>query len=70
VPTVATVDVGVSAHRAVSDIDSLQKEVERLLENPAAHEEASRACRAYFEASHSCARVLRRYERLFDGMMR
>jgi len=70
VPTVATVDVGVAAHRFASDISSLQEEVERLLSDPLAHAKASQACRAYFEATHSGAEVLRRYAQLFDGLMR
>jgi glycosyltransferase involved in cell wall biosynthesis len=69
VPTVATVDVGVEAHRCVPDISSLEKEVELLLDDPVSHEKASRACRAYFEATHSSAQVLRRYAQLFEGMM-
>ena len=69
VPTVATVDVGVAAHKVVSNLESLQREIEHLLESPLAHEKASRACRAYFEATHSSAQVLRRYRELFDGMM-
>ena len=69
VPTVATVDVGVAAHKAVTDLQSLQRELEKLLENPEAHERASRACRAHFEATHSSAEVLRRYRELFDGLM-
>ena len=70
VPTVATVDVGVAAHRVAQGLDQLRNEVEHLLENPSAHEEASRACRAYFEATHSSAQVLGRYARLFEEMMR
>jgi glycosyltransferase involved in cell wall biosynthesis len=70
VPTVATVDVGVAAHKVVPDIDSLEREVENLIDDPAAHEEASRACRAYFEATHASAQVLGRYAELFDGMRR
>jgi glycosyltransferase involved in cell wall biosynthesis len=70
VPTVATVDVGVEAHRCAPDISSLEKEVELLLNDPVSHEKASRACRAYFEATHSSPQVLGRYARLFEEMMR
>ena len=70
VPTVATVEVGVPGHKAVNGIEALQGEVENLLQNSVAHQEASRACRAYFEATHSSGEVLRRYRELFDGMMR
>jgi glycosyltransferase involved in cell wall biosynthesis len=70
VPTVATVDVGVPAHRCVADICALEREVELLLNDPVSHDKASRACRAYFEATHSSAQVLGRYARLFEEMMR
>lgn len=62
VPTVATVDVGVSVHRFSADIDSIAVEVEKIFKDPAAGE----ACRRYFERNHSSAEVLERYQRLFE----
>jgi glycosyltransferase involved in cell wall biosynthesis len=68
VPTVATVDVGVPAHRVAREAGGLAREVRLLCENPSLWESASRACRKYFERHHSSAEVLARYERLFAGL--
>ena len=68
VPTVATVDVGVPAHRVAPDVDGLFREVGLLAENPALRESASKACRKYFERNHASSEVLARYERLFASL--
>jgi glycosyltransferase involved in cell wall biosynthesis len=62
VPTVATVDVGAPVHRAVSNVDQLVDEVEKVFGN---HEIGER-CREYFERTYSPAQALRRYSRLFE----
>jgi hypothetical protein len=64
VPTVATVDVGVAAHEAVSGIEELARETER------AFADASRGarCREHFERHHSQAEVLGRYARVFESL--
>jgi glycosyltransferase involved in cell wall biosynthesis len=64
VPTVATVDVGVAAHRVVPDVDGMAREVERLWDDRAAGER----CREHFERTHSSAQALERYARLFEGL--
>jgi glycosyltransferase involved in cell wall biosynthesis len=69
VPTVATVDVGVAAHQVAGDVASLQDRVEALFDDALLYKHASQACRDYFEATHSPARVLRSYAALFDEMM-
>jgi glycosyltransferase involved in cell wall biosynthesis len=65
VPTVATVDVGVPAHRVAPEVGGVARELRLLCENPSLWDSASRACRKYFERHHSSAEVLARYERLF-----
>jgi glycosyltransferase involved in cell wall biosynthesis len=64
VPTVATVDVGMPVHRAVSDIEQLAREVEQAFSDP----ERGARCREYFERHHSTAEVLEGYARLFEGL--
>jgi glycosyltransferase involved in cell wall biosynthesis len=64
VPTVATVDVGVAAHRFSPEMDALVRDVEELFTN----EQAGEACRRYFERNHASAEVLERYQRLFEGI--
>ncbi len=68
VPTVATVDVGVPAHRVASDVGGLSREVRLLTENRSLWQSASKACRKYFERNHSSSHVLARYGRLFAGL--
>jgi glycosyltransferase involved in cell wall biosynthesis len=70
VPTVATVDVGMPAHRVAADAAGLAREVRLLTENASLWESASRVCRKYFERNHSSAEVLRRYEALFERLTR
>jgi glycosyltransferase involved in cell wall biosynthesis len=69
VPTIATVDVGMPAHRVAADVGGLAREVRLLTENPSLWESSSKACRKYFERNHSSAQVLARYDRLFEGLM-
>jgi glycosyltransferase involved in cell wall biosynthesis len=64
VPTVATVDVGVAAHRVVADVEGMAREVEQLWHDRAAGER----CREHFERNHSSAQVLARYARLFERL--
>jgi glycosyltransferase involved in cell wall biosynthesis len=68
VPTIATVDVGMPAHRVASDVGGLAREVRLLTENPSLWESASRACRKYFERNHSSSQALARYGRLFESL--
>src|SRR5688500_5319513 len=68
VPTVATVDVGVPAHRVAGDVGGLARELRLLTENPSLWESAGRACRKYFERNHSSDEVLTRYARLFASL--
>jgi glycosyltransferase involved in cell wall biosynthesis len=68
VPTVATVDVGVPAHRIAAGVEELKNQLE-MLDSPSAYAEASRACRAHYEATHSGAQVLGRYAQLFSELM-
>jgi glycosyltransferase involved in cell wall biosynthesis len=68
VPTVATVDVGMPAHRVASDVGGLSREVRLLTENRPLWESASKACRKYFERNHSSSQVLARYGRLFASL--
>jgi glycosyltransferase involved in cell wall biosynthesis len=65
VPTVATVDVGVPAHRVAADADSLARAVEEAFADPSRGE----ACREHFERSHSSAQVFERYDALFRGIL-
>jgi len=61
IPTVATVDVGVAAHRAVADVAGLAAEAEALLAGPARWTAASRTVREHFARTHSAEEVLARY---------
>ena len=65
VPTVASVDVGVAAHRVAGDAESLALEIEAAWNEPS----RGRACREHFERSHSSAHVFERYDELFRGLM-
>jgi glycosyltransferase involved in cell wall biosynthesis len=65
VPTVATVDVGVPAHRVGNSLDELAKEIESAF----ADELRGEACRKYFERTHGSAEVLERYARVFDEVL-
>jgi len=64
IPTVATVEVGVPAHRVVADVDGMAREIEKLWHDRLAGER----CRDYFERHHSSAEVLARYTRLFESL--
>jgi glycosyltransferase involved in cell wall biosynthesis len=64
VPTVGTVDVGASVHRVATDVESLAAGVEELW----AEAPGRRRYREYFEKTHSCNEVMRRYGRLFDEL--
>jgi glycosyltransferase involved in cell wall biosynthesis len=64
VPTVATVDVGVAAHKVAKHVEQLAREVESVFDDPAAGE----ACRRHFERTHSSEQVLARYGRLFEEL--
>jgi glycosyltransferase involved in cell wall biosynthesis len=65
VPTVATVDVESPVHRVGTSVEALAQLVEQAIADPA----QGRACRDYFERTHSSAGVLERYERLFAGLV-
>jgi glycosyltransferase involved in cell wall biosynthesis len=69
VPTIATVDVGTPASLVVKSVYALAREVERLLDDPAAWHAASARCREHFARSHSPDEVVGRYARLFDEVM-
>jgi glycosyltransferase involved in cell wall biosynthesis len=64
VPTVATVDMGVPAHRVAPTVDDLAKEIEAAWADPS----RGQACRQYFERSHSSAYVFERYDELFRSI--
>ncbi len=64
IPTGATVDVGVAAHRVAADVDGMAREIEKLWHDRLAGER----CRDYFERHHSSAKVFARYVRLFDSL--
>jgi glycosyltransferase involved in cell wall biosynthesis len=64
VPTVATVEVDAAVHRAVSDMDSLAREVQKAFTDPAMGER----CREHFERNHSSSHVLARYEQVFASL--
>jgi glycosyltransferase involved in cell wall biosynthesis len=68
VPTLATVDVGVPAHRRFRGLDEGAREIETLFADAAHWQSASRGCREYFERTHSGAQTLERYGRLFDEL--
>jgi len=65
VPTVATVDVEASVHRVGTSVEELANFVERAIADPA----QGRACREYFERTHSSGGVLERYQRLFAELL-
>ena len=65
VPTVATVDVGVAAHRVAPGVEDLAREIETACADASQGE----ACRQYFERSHSSAHVFGRYDELFRGIL-
>ena len=69
VPTVATVDVGASVHRALDGPDALAREVERLLGDRRAWAEASLRCRQHFERTHSPREFMARYLGVFEQLM-
>ena len=69
VPTVATVDVGTPANLAVDGAEALAREVERLLRDRRAWQQASQRCRDHFACTHSPREVLARYLRLFDQLL-
>jgi glycosyltransferase involved in cell wall biosynthesis len=65
VPTVATVDVGVAAHRVAPTVDELAREIEAAWDDPS----RGKACRRHYERSHSSAHVFERYDGLFRGIL-
>jgi glycosyltransferase involved in cell wall biosynthesis len=70
VPTVSTVDVGARLdgqyiYPIVADAGQAAAEVERLFTDRLHWARASARCREYFEANHSPAQALTRYERIF-----
>lgn len=69
VPTIATVDVGAPAGRAVADLDALARELERLLADGEAWRRASARCREHFARTYSPEEVVRRYARVFEQVM-
>ncbi len=64
IPTVATVDVGAPVHRVASDIEALAREVDHAFHD----ETLGKACREYFQRTHSSAEVLSRYQQLFEAI--
>jgi glycosyltransferase involved in cell wall biosynthesis len=70
VPTVSTVDVGARAdgecvYPVVKSIEEGAEQVERLFADELHWARASARCREYFDANHSPAEALARYERIF-----
>lgn len=65
VPTVATVDVESPVHRVGASAEELASLVEQAIGDAA----QGRACREYFERTHSSAGVLERYERLLAELV-
>jgi glycosyltransferase involved in cell wall biosynthesis len=75
VPTVSTVDVGARKHGQfvypiVSSVEQAAAEVERLFADDLHWARSAARCREYFEANHSPAQALGRYERLFRELCR
>jgi glycosyltransferase involved in cell wall biosynthesis len=73
VPTVSTVDIGARSdgepvYPMVQDAEGAAAEVERLCADELYWARASARCRGYFEANHSPAQTLARYERLFGEL--
>jgi glycosyltransferase involved in cell wall biosynthesis len=73
VPTVSTVDVGARSdgepvYPMVQDAAQAAAEVERLCADDLHWARASARCRDYFEANHSPAQTLARYERIFGEL--
>lgn len=68
VPTLATVDVGVPAHKVFQDVESGAAEIERLFADAAYWKSASQACKAYFDREHSAHAVLKRYAGVFEAL--
>jgi glycosyltransferase involved in cell wall biosynthesis len=72
-PTLATVDVGArlgekEVYRQIAGAEDGAAEIERLFADELYWARASASCREYFDAAHSSAEVLARYERLFDEL--
>jgi glycosyltransferase involved in cell wall biosynthesis len=73
VPTVSTVDVGARrngepVYPMVKSVEDAAQEVERLFADQLHWARSSARCREYFEASHSPAEALARYERVFQEL--
>jgi glycosyltransferase involved in cell wall biosynthesis len=66
IPTVATVDVGVAAHRVAPTVEDLVAGVEEAFTEPSLGE----ACREHFQRSHASAHVFERYDALFRSIAR
>jgi glycosyltransferase involved in cell wall biosynthesis len=70
VPTVATVDVGArlgkeNVYTTIQSPEEGAREVERLFTDQLHWARSSARCREYFDANHSPAEALARYERIF-----
>ena len=73
VPTVSTVDVGARLHDqyvypVVSSVEQAAAEVERLFTDQLHWARSAARVREYFDANHSPAQTLARYERIFDEL--
>jgi len=73
VPTVSTVDVGAHANGSpvypvVSSVEEAAGQVERLFTDRLHWARASARCREHFDANHSPAEALARYEKLFQEL--
>jgi glycosyltransferase involved in cell wall biosynthesis len=73
VPTVSTVDIGAridgqDVYPRVASAEEAAAEVERLFTDELHWARASARCRDYFEANHSPAQTLARYERIFQEL--
>jgi glycosyltransferase involved in cell wall biosynthesis len=74
VPTVSTVDVGArtdghGVYPVVADVEQAAAEVERLFADQLHWARASARCREYFDANHSPAQTLARYEKIFGSLV-
>jgi hypothetical protein len=72
-PTVSSVDVGArldgqEVYPRIGSPEEAAAEVERLFADQLHWARASARCRDYFEANHSPAQTLARYERIFQEL--
>jgi len=75
IPTVATVDVGARiggspVYKTIENPEEAAAEIEKLCSDDLYWARASARCRDYFEAEHSGAGVLARYEKLAADLVR